>query len=138
MAGYPSGLNTGWLAEMEYSMIRLVCMCNTTADVIADKYVQETRPLWARTGRLSINLRRVLFRQHRLLADPGFGDFLCSAKKADRLDGRLDRLTCFVLLITQGVDLGLVETIPTVSPDHGLPCHGVLEFAVYAWTVRST
>jgi hypothetical protein len=75
---------------------------------------------------------RVLFGQHRLI------DFLRSPKKADGLDGRLDRLTCFVLLIMQGVGLGLVETIPTVFPDHGLPCHGVLEFAVYAWTVRST
>jgi hypothetical protein len=32
----------------------------------------------------------------------------------------------------------LVETIPTVFPDYGLPFNGVLEFAVYAWTVRST
>jgi hypothetical protein len=62
---------------------------------------------------------RVLFGQHRLI------DFLRSAKKADGLDGRLDRLTCFVLLITHGVGFDLVETNPTVFPDHDLPCRGV-------------
>jgi hypothetical protein len=29
MVGHPSCLKTGWLAEIEYSMIRLVCMYNT-------------------------------------------------------------------------------------------------------------
>jgi hypothetical protein len=51
---------------------------------------------------------RVLFGQHRLI------DFLRSAKKADGLDGRLDRLTCFVPLITQAVGFDLVETIPRI------------------------